>query len=127
LEDTAPPEPIEGQMLSTWIRWLAFGVGAILILGGFVLASSGVSLGAGAELIIFGAVAMIAAILQRPRYRSNAAEVRHEESGPGGGEEGFLEPRFLPTNELFIDPTTNRPMRVFVDPRTGERRYRAEG
>jgi hypothetical protein len=33
---------------------------------------------------------------------------------------------FQATEERFVDPTTNQPMRVFVDPRTGERRYRAE-
>ena len=113
-------------MLPTWIRWLAFGVGAFLILGGFVAATAGEAF-AGAEAIVFGAVAMIASILQRPRYRSNAAELGHEDAGPGGGEDGPLEPRFLPTNEVFLDPTSRRLMRVFVDPRSGERRYRAEG
>ena len=53
-----------------------------------------------AEAIVFGAVAMIAAILQRPRYRSNVAELGHEDAGPGGGEDGPLEPRFLPKNRL---------------------------
>ena len=113
-------------MLPAWIRWLAFGAGALLILGGFVAATAGVA-GAGIEAILIGTVAMIAAILQRPRYRSGAAELSHEDAGPGGGEEGLIEPRFLATNELFVDPTTRRLMRVFVDPRTGERRYRAEG
>ena len=49
--------------------------------------------------------------------------------GPGGGETpgGPLEPRFRPTAEVFVDPTTGHRMRVLVDPRTGERRYVAEG
>jgi hypothetical protein len=98
-----------------------------LIVGGFGAASAGGEVGAGAEAIVFGAAAMIAAILQRPRYRSGAAEAQHQDAGPGGGEAGLLEPRFLPTNEVFVDPTTRRLMRVFADPRTGERRYRAEG
>ena len=55
------------------------------------------------------------------------SEVHAADPGPGGGESGFFEPRFLPTNELFVDPTSHRLMRVFADPRTGERRYRAEG
>jgi hypothetical protein len=114
-------------MLPSWIRWAAFGLGALLILGGFTAASAGGEAGAGAEAIVLGAVMMIAAVLQRPRYRSATAEVSHQEPGPGGGEDGLLEPRFLPTNEVFVDPTTRRLMRVFVDPRTGERRYRAEG
>jgi hypothetical protein len=114
-------------MLPSWIRWTAFGVGALMILGGFGAASGGGEIGVGAEVIVFGAAIMIAAVLQRPRYRSGVAELDHIEAGPGGGESGLLEPRFLPTNEMFVDPTTRRLMRVFVDPRTGERRYLAEG
>ena len=38
-----------------------------------------------------------------------------------------LEPRFQPTAEVFVDPTTHVRMRVFVDPVTGERRYVPEG
>ena len=115
-------------MLPTWIRWLAFGFGALLILGGFASASTaGAGVAAGAEAILIGAAAMIVAVLQRPRYRSATAERRHDDAGPGGGEDGLLEPRFLPTNEVFVDPTSRRLIRVFVDPRSGERRYRAEG
>jgi len=31
--------------------------------------------------------------------------------------------RFQPTPEKFIDPETNKPVTVYVDPATGERRY----
>jgi hypothetical protein len=113
-------------MLPSWIRWLSFGVGALLILAGFAVGAAG-DAAVGAETIVLGAVAMIVSVLQRPRYRSGAAEAKHDDPGPGGGESGFFEPRFLPTNELFVDPTSHRLMRVFADPRTGERRYRAEG
>jgi len=37
-----------------------------------------------------------------------------------------LEPRFRRTDERFVDPTSGHTMRVYVDPRTGERRYLAE-
>jgi hypothetical protein len=115
-------------MLSSWIRWLAFGIGALIMLGGFAAASTGGSgVVAGVEAIILGAAFMIVAVLQRSRYRSDSADLKHEEPGPGGGEDALLEPRFLPTNEVFVDPTSRRRMRVFVDPGTGERRYRAEG
>ncbi len=114
-------------MLSSWIRWLAFGIGALLILGGFAAATGGSGVAAGVEAIVLGAAIMIVAVLQRSRYRSDSADLRHEEPGPGGGEDGLLEPRFLPTNEVFVDPTSRRRMRVFVDPRTGERRYHADG
>ncbi len=48
--------------------------------------------------------------------------------GPGDGEppDATLEPRFRPTDEVFMDPTSGRKMRVWLDPRSGERRYRAE-
>ena len=39
---------------------------------------------------------------------------------------GAIEPRFRPTDETFVDPTTGHQMRVHADPRTGERRYVAE-
>jgi hypothetical protein len=115
------------MMLNNWIRGLAFAAGALMALGGFAAASTGA--GAAGEIwtIIIGAGVMIVAVVQRPRYRSNEAESSHEDPGPGGGENDYLEPRFLPTTELFVDPTSQRLMRVFVDPRTGERRYRAEG
>ena len=39
-----------------------------------------------------------------------------------------MEPRFRRTDELFEeDPSSRRTMRVWLDPATGERRYRAEG
>jgi len=114
-------------MLPNWIRWAAFGVGGLMILGGFAAASAGGEVGVGVQAILIGAAAMVVAVLQHSRYRSGAAEIKHEDAGPGGGEASALEPRFLPTNEVFVDPTTRRLMRVFVDPRTGERRYRAEG
>ncbi len=49
--------------------------------------------------------------------------------GPGGGEplDAAMEPRFTSTDEVFVDPTSGHRMRVFLDPGTGERRYRAEG
>ena len=96
-----------------------------MILGGLVAAGAGET-GAAVEAVIIGTVAMVAAVLQRPRYRSAVAERGNDRAGPGGGEDGPLEPRFLATTELFVDPTSGRLMRVFVDPRTGERRYRAE-
>ena len=67
-------------------------------------------------------------LLERRRYRSVAAEAGPEPPGPGGGEplDQPLEPRFSPTTERFVDPTTNVTMRVWVDAASGERRYRAD-
>jgi hypothetical protein len=70
---------------------------------------------------------VIAALAERLRYRSLAADRQGDDNGPGGGEPSLPEARFRPTDERFVDPTTGLQMRVFVDSRTGERRYVAEG
>jgi hypothetical protein len=109
------------------VRILAFVIGLLMFLGGLA------GIGAGrAEVpsvffaIAFGAGFMIVAVLQRSGYRSEAAEQSHILPGPGGGEDGYVEPRFAPTDEVFVDPTSQILMRVYEDRRTGERRYRAE-
>ena len=114
-------------MLNQSIRTLAFGFGALLFLGGVADASlGGPEAASGVIAIAFGSAVMVVGVLQRSRYRSTAAERSAAAPGPGGGESDPMEPRFVPTNEVFGDPTSRRVMRVFVDPRTGERRYRAE-
>jgi hypothetical protein len=81
----------------------------------------------GLWLVGAGAALLAAALLERARYRSTAADPTDQPVGPGGGEPlGALEPRFVSTQEVFIDPTSQHRMRVFIDHRTGERRYRAE-
>jgi len=109
------------------VRSAAFVVGALLVLGGFA------SLGVGELfafnslwLVVVGGFLMIVAVLERQRYRSETAERSNDPTGPGGGETDAVESRFRPTDEVFVDPTTQRTMRVLVDPRTGERRYIAE-
>ena len=78
-------------------------------------------------LIVPGVILVVAAMIERLRYRSLSSDGLGESHGPGGGELEPPEPRFRPTEERFVDPTTGVQMRVFVDPRTGERRYLAEG
>ncbi len=109
------------------IRGAVFVVGAVLAVAGIA------SLGLGSIfafnslwLIVVGGGLMIVAVRERQRYRSEAAEQSNDRIGPGGGETEAVEPRFRPTEEVFLDPTTQRTMRVLVDPRTGERRYVAE-
>lgn len=80
----------------------------------------------GIWLIVSGGVLLVAAIIETTRYRSQDAERSKATPGPGGGETGPLERRFRPTDEVFVDPTSNHRMRVYVDSRTGERRYVAE-
>ena len=104
-------------------------IGVLLMLGGLVLIVSGSALAlAGLQLVALGAFLVVVLALERSRYRSDVAEQTNATPGPGGGEpaDGPLEPRFRPTAEVFIDPTTGRQMRVVVDPASGERRYVAE-
>ena len=113
-------------MLSGTTRGLIVGFGTILALAGLGAASVGGGIGA-LWLTVTGVAIVVAVVVERERYRSEAADQPFEPIGPGGGEpSGTLEPRFRPTDELFVDPTTHHTMRVHVDPRTGERRYVAE-
>ena len=111
------------------VRGLIVGCGLVLMLLGLGLIV--VSQGAwpvGLWWVAGGGLLVLAVALERQRYRSEAAEKINAPAGPGGGEkrDELLEPRFRPTAEVFIDPTTGHRMRVLADPDTGERRYVAE-
>ena|SRR5437867_1022852 len=111
------------------IRGALVILGALMMFGGLILIVSGLPATIpGLELLALGAFLVIVVAIERSRYRSDAAERSNAAPGPGGGEPagGPLEPRFRPTAEVFIDPTTGHRMRVVVDPTTGERRYVAE-
>ena len=114
-------------MLTATTRAAIIGLGMLLAAAGLVAASVGGGIGA-LWVTVTGVALVVAALVERHRYRSEATDQPFEPTGPGGGEpSGTLEPRFRPTDELFVDPTTRHTMRVHVDPRTGERRYVAEG
>jgi hypothetical protein len=112
------------------VRGAIVVVGILLMVAGLGVIAGVPSFGgiAGIELVAFGAFLVVAVAIERQRYRSASAERANAPSGPGGGEPrgAALEPRFRPTTEQFIDPTTGHRMRVLVDPATGERRYVAE-
>jgi hypothetical protein len=115
-------------MLTQLIRAAAFAVGALLFLGGLAeISLGGPDVVSGVWAVAIAAAIMVAAVLQRSGYRSEAAERSHATPGPGGGETGPMEPRFAPMNEVFLDPSSGLLMRVYEDSRSGERRYRAEG
>jgi hypothetical protein len=113
----------------TTVRGFVFAIGALMVLAGFaVMAAIPVDAVGGLWLVVSGGVLMVVAVLERRRYRSQAADRTNEPIGPGGGETpGTLEPRFQPTDEVFVDPSTGVRMRVLLDARSGERRYVAEG
>ena len=112
----------------TILRLLILALGGLLILGGFAAIASEdgwsgrVVVGRGRTRDRGGGPARATAL------RSVAAEVGPQPPGPGGGEplDQPLEPRFSPTTERFVDPTTGVSMRVWVDATSGERRYRAD-
>lgn len=114
----------------TIARVLIGALGVLMILGGIGLAAvtgPGGSLVSALTLFVPGAVILAAVLLERTRYRSLHAERTGDGSGVGGGETAAPEPRFRPSEERFVDPTTGVPIRVWVDPATGERRYVPEG
>ncbi|HEX3264662.1 MAG TPA: hypothetical protein VHR16_03250 [Candidatus Limnocylindrales bacterium] len=114
--------------MSTVVRGLIVAAGVVLMLLGMAtLAMPGVGVIGFLQLFGFGALLVIVVAIERQRYRSEAAERSNGSPGPGGGEPaGPLDPRFRPSNEVFIDPTTGVQMRVAIDPVSGERRYVAE-
>ena len=116
--------------MSAVVRSVLFGAGVVAILAGLLLIVSGpATVAGGLYAFVVGAVLVLVPLIERNRYRSAAAEQSGLAPGPGGGEapDAPIEPRFQPTSERFTDPTTGLPMQVLLDPRTGERRYRAEG
>jgi hypothetical protein len=107
-------------------RLLVFGLGLVLAIVGVSLV--GTQRGEGLYPLFIGLALIVAAAIERQRYRSSEAERMAGAPGPGGGEPAgtSLDPRFRPTDERFEDPTTGVRMRVWLDPVAGERRYVAE-
>ena len=83
----------------------------------------------GLFIVLLGIGGIGVLVFERMRYHSEAAEgPARTPDAPGGDLPNQpLDPRFRATDEVFIDPTSDRTMRVYVDPATGERRYRVEG
>jgi O-antigen ligase len=110
-------------------RLLAAVLGGLMVVSGLAAVSlGGTSASVGVWLVVVGLALIIAALVERLRYRSESAEASGLPGGPGGGEptNETLETRFRRTDESFIDPTSGRRMRVWLDGTSGERRYRAE-
>jgi len=112
------------------VRIVFLVLGAIGLVAGLLLVLGGGPDGvmAGIWLFVTGSILLLAVAFERTRYRSEQAERSSAPPGPGGGEtaDAALEPRFQRTDEVFVDPTSRRRMRVWLDPVRGERRYRAE-
>lgn len=115
-------------MLPATTRLIAAVVATLMLLGGLgLIAIGGSNAISGLWVVVTGAAILVALAIERNRYRSEEAERSFESTGPGGGEPtGQLDPRFRRTDETFVDPTTGVAMRVYLDGRTGERRYVAD-
>lgn len=100
-------------------------LGALMIVGGIVAIAVG-AWPAGLWGMVIGVLAIAAALLERTRYRSEAAEGAAEAHGPGGSELSMPDTPFQPTDEVFVDTTSRQRLRVYLNPATGERRYYAE-
>ena len=110
------------------VRGFIVVLGLLQLFGGLALVVGGsTDAPGGLWLMAAGGFFVIIPFLERSRYRSEATERGQSRVGPGGGEtaDALIEPRFRPTTEVFVDPTSGHRMRVLVDP--GERRYVAEG
>src|SRR3954463_13212892 len=99
------------------VRLILGVIGGLMLLGGVGLAFSGIPgvLISAFWLIPSGAVLVIVALVEVSRYRSASAELGGGDPGPGGGEPAPLDARFQRTDEVFVDPTSKRTMRVYVD------------
>lgn len=87
------------------LRRALMAVGALLAAGGLALAVSG-HRAPGSNLLLTGAVLLLALVFERWRYRSAAK----------GG-------RWTRTSERFEDPESGQIIEVQFDPATGQRRY----
>jgi hypothetical protein len=93
-------------------------VGGLMLLGGILaIGAGGSAVPGGLWAMAIGSVGIIVAVLERRRY--SAMDEEPQPVGPP--------PRLEPTAEVFVDPTTGKQMRVYVDRATGRRHYQREG
>ncbi|MEP6681212.1 MAG: hypothetical protein ABJB65_07000 [Chloroflexota bacterium] len=93
------------------VRILTAVIAGLLIAVGLLAIAIGQVLG-GAWTLLVGLAGVVAVLYEQRRY---------------GAERPLdVDARFQPTDEVFVDPSTGRRMRVHIDPQTGERRYLPE-
>lgn len=90
------------------LRSLLIGLGG-LCFGGGLIALLAEQWPGGFGVAIFGGLLLLGTVWERFRYKPL------ESRAPGPG--------FVPTDERFIDDETGMPVRVYLEPQTGERRY----
>lgn len=109
------------------VRFVVGVAAGLMVLSGLAAIAAGWPFaGAGLWSVAIGGIGLLLVAFERMRYRSDVDEAPSPGSGPGGDGGAPLDARFSPTAEVFVDPTTGRRMRVYIDAASGERRYRAE-
>jgi hypothetical protein len=91
------------------LRILVGGLGAALVAGGGLYWIAGCGPAIALRVAVPGLILIGAVAFERWRYQRLASRA------PGRG--------FLATAERFVDPETGRPVTVYHNPETGERRY----
>jgi len=108
-------------------RLFVVGTGVVVVVIGLYLIAlpGGPGSVIGIYTVVLGLALIVGALIERVRYRSETADRAALPTGPAGGEpsNAALEPRFRRTDEVFVDPTTQQRMRVWLDAGSGERRY----
>jgi hypothetical protein len=111
-------------------RLIVLGTGVVVVILGLwlIVLPGGAGSVAGLYAVLGGLALMVGALIERIRYRSEAGDRKGEPAGKAGGEpvDTTIESRFRRTDEVFVDPTTQQRMRVWLDADSGERRYLAE-
>lgn len=97
LFSTRRPDMLRNVVLALGLAWLAVGLWVTLVDA------------AGWPMLIVPAILVAGIVFERVNYRGNA-------STP-------LDANWRPTNERFLDEATGRPITVWFNPATGERRY----
>lgn len=94
---TRRPDMLRNVLLALGLAWLAVGTWLTLYDA------------AGWPMLILPAVLVAGILFERVHYRGNASEP--------------LDPNWRPTNERFLDEASGRPVTVWFNAATGERRY----
>jgi len=89
------------------LRAVVIAIAAALVSTGAALLACGIRV-PGWQSLTIGLVVLVGTVFERWRYR----RVEPPAQGP-----------WQRTGEQFLDPTSDRPVEVMFDPRTGERRY----
>ncbi|HWA90020.1 MAG TPA: hypothetical protein VG889_08305 [Rhizomicrobium sp.] len=92
------------------LRSALIAVGALCVVCGLAGLATG-TLAAG-WAVFWGAILLLGTVLERVRYK----QLENGRPGPG----------WIATSERFIDDETGKPVRVWLEPATGERRYVTE-